>query len=688
MPKRHMGLRSKMVIQLGGVLLVSFALLLYFVSLRTTETAERSARQFAGTLAKQYAMEVEAELETAMNTARSTAHFFAGLKNSGLPMDRAALIRGMRGVLTGAPGLFGIWTVWEPDALDGRDDEFVNAPGHDGTGRFIPYWNHQGGLHLEPCVDYDAPGLNGDYYRRPMTTGNEVLLEPVSYQIGGEPVTVVSAIVPIEADAGRLGVVGVDFSMDRMAEIADGIRPMEAGFGLIAAHNHKVVAGPEPEWKGKPAAEVLGLPESMHEAEHAGERGFHCLERGDREYGTVSVPIRAGKAEAAWRLWVALPLREAMAEVRSLREWMVAIAGAALVLLLASIFVLSRRITGRTRNLAQDLLRESDDLNTASREVAAISQQISEGASQQAAGLQETSASLEEISALSRENVDRVASIDQVMQEDAARSFEEIQRRMTEMNAAANAVHSAGEETARIIRTIDEIAFQTNLLSLNAAVEAARAGEAGAGFGVVAEEVRNLAIRAAEAARDSSELIEKTRRHNSQIVGLSEKVREALDGNHAIAEKVTEAVAAIHTASAHQADGLGEINRAMAEMDRVVQQNAAAAEEAAAVAHTLLEQADRSRGSIWELRAVITGEMAVTGNRGFGSPPPKNGESHPSTDQYGPGGKDRGREENGNGEAQDLPEDSMASAKLQSHTEEPQRARKTSARWLSASESF
>jgi methyl-accepting chemotaxis protein len=624
MKKVHMGLRFKMVIQLGGALLISFALLLYFVSLRTTETAERSARQFAGTLAEQYAAEVEAELETAMNTARTTAQFFAGLKNSGQSMDRAALIRGMRGVLSQSPGLFGIWTVWEPDALDGRDAEFVNAPGHDGTGRFIAYWNRQGGVHLEPAVDYDAPGLNGEYYRRPMTSGNEVLLEPVAYQIGGELVTVVSAIVPIETDAGRLGVVGVDFSMDRMAEIAGEIRPLDAGFGLIAAQNHNVVAGPEPEWNGKPAAEVLGLPEAVHEAAHDGEMVRPHIHRNGREYLAAASAIHAGKAEAAWQLWVALPMREAMAEVRSLRQWMAGFSAAALAILLVAIFILSRQITGKTRKLARELGEDSEDLNTASREVAAISQQISEGAGEQAAGLEETSASLEEISALSRENADRVAEIDRVMREDAAESFQDIQRRMSEMNQAATAVQAAGEETARIIRTIDEIAFQTNLLSLNAAVEAARAGEAGAGFGVVAEEVRALAIRAAEAARESAGLIEKTRRHNAEIVDLAEKVNGAVGGNHDIAEQVTQAMADIRSASADQAEGLGEISRAVAEMDRIVQQNAASAQEASAVAFTLLERADRSRASVAELLTVIAGK-----NGNSPSPPSIPGQLEP-----------------------------------------------------------
>lgn len=158
MRKTRMGLRSRMVIQLGGALLISFALLLYFVSGRAADTARHSAERLAETLARRHAAEVEAELEAAMNTARGTADFFAGLKNGGLPMERPALVQGMRGVLEGPPGLFGIWSVWEPGALDGRDAEFANGPGHDATGRFVPYWNRRGGSHWKPCVDCDAPG--------------------------------------------------------------------------------------------------------------------------------------------------------------------------------------------------------------------------------------------------------------------------------------------------------------------------------------------------------------------------------------------------------------------------------------------------------------------------------------------------------------------------------------------------
>jgi len=142
-------------------------------------------------------------------------------------------------------------------------------------------------------------------------------------------------------------------------------------------------------------------------------------------------------------------------------------------------------------------------------------------------------------------------------------------------------IFKASEDTSKIIKTIDEIAFQTNLLALNAAVEAARAGEAGAGFAVVADEVRSLAMRAAAAARDTSELIQNTVKRVQG--GVSVVTTANRDFNEVVAKshKAQELIGEITAASDEQAQGIEQINKAVAEMDKVTQQNAAAAEELA-----------------------------------------------------------------------------------------------------------
>ena len=183
---------------------------------------------------------------------------------------------------------------------------------------------------------------------------------------------------------------------------------------------------------------------------------------------------------------------------------------------------------------------------------------------------------------------------------------------------------TASEETAKIIKTIDEIAFQTNLLALNAAVEAARAGEAGAGFAVVADEVRNLAMRAAEAAKNTASLIEGTVDKVRDGSDLVTKTAEAFSHVTGSTGKVKELVAEIAAASSEQAQGVEQINKAVTEMDKVTQQTAANAEESASAAEELTAQSQQMRGVVGELVALVAGG-AHGGNGHCSRPGPPSG---------------------------------------------------------------
>jgi methyl-accepting chemotaxis protein len=251
------------------------------------------------------------------------------------------------------------------------------------------------------------------------------------------------------------------------------------------------------------------------------------------------------------------------------------------------------------------------EIRTGTEQMISASSALAEGASRQASAIEETSASLEEMASRTNQNSQHANQANTLMSKDAKDSFVEITEKMRQTHEVVLASVKAGEETAKIIKTINEIAFQTNLLALNAAVEAARAGDAGAGFAVVAEEVRNLALRSAEAARNTEALIADSIVKTRQASALFDQINVGLVKNGEITNKVMALVEHVAVASGEQAQGIEQINRAVSEMDKVVQQNAANAEEFSAVTETIIQQIVEIHGQVEILIPIMGREIIM-----------------------------------------------------------------------------
>jgi methyl-accepting chemotaxis protein len=288
-----------------------------------------------------------------------------------------------------------------------------------------------------------------------------------------------------------------------------------------------------------------------------------------------------------------------------------------IALALAFGVLITRSIAKPINRVIAGLSDGSDQIASASGQVAATSQNLAEGASEQAASIEETSSSIEEISSMTKRNADMSREAQSKMNE-AKGIVEKANKQLHQLIDAVVEIAKSSEDTKKIIKTIDEIAFQTNLLALNAAVEAARAGEAGAGFAVVADEVRNLAMRAAEAAKNTSYLIENTINVVSTGNDLSNSTLDAFNENTAIAVKVSNLIDEITAASHEQARGIEEINKAIVEMEKVTQQNAANAEESAGASEELSAQAGHMKSVVSELEALVNGnDNTVSGSSTF-----------------------------------------------------------------------
>ena len=266
--------------------------------------------------------------------------------------------------------------------------------------------------------------------------------------------------------------------------------------------------------------------------------------------------------------------------------------------------VIIRRSSGELRSISSELSAGADQISGAASQVASASQSLAQSSSEQAASLQETSASSEEINSMTRKNAENSTTAAQNMTEASGR-IAEANHDLDRMVLSMNEINASSDKIAKIIKVIDEIAFQTNILALNAAVEAARAGEAGMGFAVVADEVRNLAQRCAQAAKDTAGLIEESIVKSNEGKIALDQVATAVRSITSSATSVKTLVDNVNAGSHEQARGIEQVAKAILQMEKVTQTTAANAEESASAGQELSAQSETLRALVGRLENLV-----------------------------------------------------------------------------------
>ncbi len=295
-----------------------------------------------------------------------------------------------------------------------------------------------------------------------------------------------------------------------------------------------------------------------------------------------------------------------MEEVRSEMLWMtLPVVGVIVVIIIMAVFMASNIIRSLT-SVSNNLENMAGQVAAATEQISSSSQNLADGSSSQAAAIEENSASLEEVSSKTRENADNVDKATELMRA-SLQKIESANQSMETLTQSMSDISSSGNETSRIIKTIDDIAFQTNLLALNASVEAARAGDAGSGFAVVAEEVRNLALRTTDEAKNIAQLIENTITNVNTGMEVVESTAESFQNIRESANEVATIVEHIDKASKEQTSGIEQINKGITELESVTQQNASTAEESAGASEELTSQAVEMNKTVEILASLVSG---------------------------------------------------------------------------------
>ena len=718
LPKTATARNMFAIVAAGVATTIATAGVLLWLSYRAVE--ERSISEMVNA-AEASAGKVETTFAAVKTLSWNMRSALFAMKESGAP-SREAIDATMKRLLLDNPFAVGLSTGWEPNAFDGKDAEHAGKPGHDATGRYVPYFiRANGAAAVEPLIDYDKDGP-GDYYQVPKKTGKDFLTEPYTYNVGGKDTLMTSFMVPLLFDGKFQGVTGVDVALDALAADMSRLKPLGEGFVALLSQGGSIVSHPDTATLGK-ALKDSGLDvAAWQQLIDNPRKAFEMTDAAGVASMAVAVPVPL-QPGTTWFAIVSVPKHVLFASLSTLAVTSIIVIAVATGLMIAIGWLLATRFRKRlgtviaatseiaggrtdvdlsessrqdeigemarslavlrdatlakirlegeaeqnralsdeerrqraaevaererqTRDaveaLADGLQRLADgdmthrieqafagsldqvrhDFNASveklqsalrsvggnahaiqagSAEIRAASDDLAKRTEQQAASVEQTAAALEEITTSLKDATKRAEDAGQLVERTrlgAEKSGEVVRRAVSAMSGIEN----SSREISNIIGVIDEIAFQTNLLALNAGVEAARAGEAGKGFAVVAQEVRELAQRSANAAKEIKALITKSGEQVHLGVALVGETGSALEEIVNQVQDIDQNVAAIVRSAREQSTGLNEISAAVNSIDQGTQKNAAMVEEQTAASHALASEASALNALITQFR--------------------------------------------------------------------------------------
>jgi methyl-accepting chemotaxis protein len=621
--------------------LLSYSVSIFYITYNASKMARSEAEEKAGEIAANHSQMVLAELNTAMGVARTVAHTLEGLKMSGKDPDRGQINAMLKNVLRQNPDFIAIDTCWEPNALDGRDADFIGVEGHDDTGRFVPYWNRGSGtIEVEPLVNFNTES----WYQGPKTTGKEIITEPYVYPVGGKDVLMATVVAPIKVNGQFLGMVAVDIGLDTLGQMMEKVKPFDTGYGYLLSNEGYTVAHPNAEVVGKNIGDVIKGKErtSLIDALKNG-KGFSMLKEstnGGMSTYQVLVPIKVGKTDTPWAIGIAVPLEKVLEGAHHLRNTSIAIGIVGFLALVAvvwfiSIFLVVRPINGVVESL-RDIAEGEGDLTlrlpvNTQDEIGQLSvwfntfieklQGIIGDLSRQAADMDGSSRALLDVagdlSTRAENTSERSTSVSGAAEEMTV-NINGVAASMEQASSNSDMVATAAEE---MTATIGEVAKQSETArnisenavqrAGNASQKMTRLSEAAAAIGSVTEAISEISEQTNLLALNATIEAARAGDAGKGFAVVANEIKALANQTADATRDIKERVAGIQNVTGETVTDIEEVTRVITEVNDIVSTIATAVEEQSVATSEIATNIAQASQGIQEVSGMVAQSSTV-----------------------------------------------------------------------------